>query len=104
MRVIRTVLALTLALLLSALAAEVQSSGRVRIGWLSTAPHPFINAFRIRLRDLGYVDSQSVIIEVQYAGGQPDRLQGGLGIGLALVRHLVQLHGGSVFAESPGEG
>jgi len=33
-----------------------------------------------------------------------DRPPGGLRIGLALVRHLVELHGGSVFAESPGEG
>jgi len=32
------------------------------------------------------------------------RPHGGLGVGLTLVRHLVELHGGSVFAESPGEG
>jgi signal transduction histidine kinase/ActR/RegA family two-component response regulator len=32
------------------------------------------------------------------------RSQSGLGLGLGIVRHLVRLHGGSVRADSPGEG
>jgi signal transduction histidine kinase len=45
------------------------------------------------------------VFDLFVQGERPlDRAEGGLGIGLTLVRQLVQLHGGTVAAESAGRG
>jgi CheY-like chemotaxis protein/anti-sigma regulatory factor (Ser/Thr protein kinase) len=45
------------------------------------------------------------VFDLFFQGKPPlDRLQGGLGIGLTLVKRLAELHGGSVEAHSHGEG
>ena len=50
-------------------------------------------------------EMQAQIFELFSQGERtPDRAQGGLGIGLSLVRNLVEMHGGSVRAMSRGPG
>ena len=62
----------------------------------------------IRVHDTGVGIDASVLPRVfdlfTQADSTLDRSQGGLGVGLTLVRSLVALHGGTVRAESPGPG
>jgi PAS domain S-box-containing protein len=62
----------------------------------------------LRVRDTGIGMSPKLLARVfdLFVQGeqQLDRSRGGLGIGLTLVRRLVQLHGGMVVARSEGEG
>jgi two-component system CheB/CheR fusion protein len=62
----------------------------------------------IRVRDTGMGITADVlprIFELFTQGGRTlDRSQGGLGIGLTLVRRIVELHGGTIQAKSAGAG
>lgn len=61
---------------------------------------------RIRVRDTGSGISPELLPKLFERFGQGDssstRAHGGLGVGLALVKNLVELHGGQVRAESAG--
>jgi len=66
------------------------------------------NALTLLVRDNGIGISADLLPQVfdLFTQGErsPDRAQGGLGLGLALVKSLVELHGGSVSAHSDGSG
>jgi putative tryptophan/tyrosine transport system substrate-binding protein len=69
------------------LAARAQQFGKIpRIGVLVSlsAPHPFTEAFRSGLRDLGYIEGRNTAIEWRYADAQFSRA-------LKLAEELVQL-------------
>jgi PAS domain S-box-containing protein len=78
-------------------------NGSVHVKLLSTESH-----LLIAVTDSGVGIKADFLPHVferfSQADGSTTREHGGLGLGLAIVRHLVELHGGSVRVESPGEG
>jgi signal transduction histidine kinase len=77
--------------------------GRIEVGLAPAGAHA-----EITVSDTGHGIAPELLPFVfdrfRQADSSSTRSQGGLGIGLALVRNLTELHGGSVEAESPGVG
>jgi PAS domain S-box-containing protein len=89
--------------LLSNAAKFTQKQGRIQIRLQRINSH-----VEITVSDNGRGISPGFLPYVfdrfRQADSSISRLHGGLGLGLSIVRHLVELHGGSVQAQSPGEG
>jgi signal transduction histidine kinase/ActR/RegA family two-component response regulator len=99
----RTRLVQVISNILNNAAKYTPTGGRIT---LTVAPHE--EQVEVSVRDNGVgiePDVLPYIFELfTQAERTPDRSQGGLGIGLALVKSLVALHGGSVQARSEGSG
>ena len=79
-----------------------------RDGWVAVHLEAVDGQAVIRIRDTGQGISPDLLPHVfelfRQGDGSEVRGQAGLGIGLSIVRQLVELQGGRVWAESPGEG
>ncbi|HET9794793.1 MAG TPA: response regulator [Thermoanaerobaculia bacterium] len=79
------------------------AAGSIEVRVERTAAH-----VRIRVSDTGKGISPDFLAHVfdrfRQADSSTTRSHGGLGIGLAIVRHIVDMHGGTVSAASPGPG
>jgi signal transduction histidine kinase/CheY-like chemotaxis protein len=77
-------------------------------GRVSVKVEPAGDEARVHVRDTGVGVPREKLAAIfdlfVQLDASPDRAQGGLGIGLTLVRRLVEQHGGSVRAESEGAG
>jgi putative tryptophan/tyrosine transport system substrate-binding protein len=74
--------------IIGSLAAAQQPPKIPRIGFIQSSrtpvdPSPQLQAFRLGLRDLGYMEGKNILIESRYADGRLDRMP-------ALVNDLVQ--------------
>ena len=77
--------------------------GQVEVGLMCDERH-----VELEVRDTGQGISAEFLPYIfdrfRQADGTTTRKHGGLGLGLAIVRHLVELHGGVIQAASDGEG
>jgi PAS domain S-box-containing protein len=85
--------------ILSNAAKFTPNGGRVEISVSQTASHVFL-----RVKDTGPGIDPTFLPHVferfRQADGSTTRTHGGLGLGLAIVRHLVELHGGTIAVEN----
>lgn len=89
--------------LLSNAVKFTQAGGQV---WLTLSQEK--DNAKIQVRDTGKGINPSFLAHVfdhfQQEDGATTRMFGGLGLGLAIARQIVEMHGGTIEAESPGEG
>jgi CheY-like chemotaxis protein len=89
--------------LLSNAVKFTSSGGRVLL-----TLHRVNSSVEVRVTDTGQGISRDflpfVFDRFRQADSTTTRQHGGLGLGLAIARHLVEIHGGSISAQSAGEG
>ncbi|MFQ4145422.1 PAS domain S-box protein [Chlorogloeopsis sp. ULAP02] len=88
--------------------ARFSVSPRPRVPASSSSQSPITNYAQIQVTDTGKGICQKFLPHVfeyfRQEDGTITRQFGGLGLGLAIARHLTELHGGTIEAKSPGEG